>query len=208
MRIDHAVLAVADLDAAAERLLDATGLDSVPGGTHAAWGTANRIVPLGEDYVELMAVVDPGVAAGTVLGRAVLAIVNERSEGWFTICVRDPGIEATAARLGLAVVDGGRTRPDGVQVRWRHAGVEDVRRAAWLPFFIDWLVPDDLLPGRAAAAHRVRPTGIEEVTVGGDPAVLRAWVGVDGLPIVADPAGPPGIRAVRVGLADGAAVTL
>ena len=47
MKIDHAVLAVADLNDAAQRLRARTGLASIPGGRHPAWGTENRIVPLG-----------------------------------------------------------------------------------------------------------------------------------------------------------------
>jgi len=64
--IDHVVMAVRDLDDAGDRLLRDHGLASVPGGRHARWGTANRIVPLGEDYIELIGVVDGEQAARTV----------------------------------------------------------------------------------------------------------------------------------------------
>jgi hypothetical protein len=59
IQIDHVVYAVRDLDAAAERFRRAYGLGSVAGGRHAGWGTGNRIVPLGDQYVELISVVDP-----------------------------------------------------------------------------------------------------------------------------------------------------
>ena len=59
LSIDHAVLAVADLDGAGERIFREHGLASVPGGVHPAWGTANRIIPMGADYLELISVVDP-----------------------------------------------------------------------------------------------------------------------------------------------------
>src|SRR5687767_15772991 len=39
------------------------GLASVDGGRHRDFGTANRIIPLGSTYLELVAVVDPGAAA-------------------------------------------------------------------------------------------------------------------------------------------------
>jgi hypothetical protein len=57
--VDHIVYAVDDLEAAAERLRREFGFASVVGGRHPGWGTANRIVPLGREYVELVAVVDP-----------------------------------------------------------------------------------------------------------------------------------------------------
>jgi len=70
LRIDHVVYATSDLHRAGERFLDELGLASVPGGTHPGWGTANRIVPLGTAYVELLAVVDPGVAQADPIGRS------------------------------------------------------------------------------------------------------------------------------------------
>jgi hypothetical protein len=34
------------------------GLASIEGGRHPGWGTANRIIPLGDAYIELVTVVD------------------------------------------------------------------------------------------------------------------------------------------------------
>ena len=56
--IDHVAIAAIDQDRAAARLLDEVGLASVPGGRHPRWGTANRIVPLGDTYLELITVED------------------------------------------------------------------------------------------------------------------------------------------------------
>jgi hypothetical protein len=58
LELDHVLIAVIDLDAAASAFAADHGLDSVTGGRHPGWGTANRIVPLGETYLELVAVVD------------------------------------------------------------------------------------------------------------------------------------------------------
>jgi Glyoxalase-like domain len=57
MVIDHVLMAVVDLNAAGERFEVMYGLVSVEGGRHPGWGTANRVVPLGENYLELVAVV-------------------------------------------------------------------------------------------------------------------------------------------------------
>ena len=197
--IDHVVLAVADLEEAGERLHRRHGLASVPGGVHPRWGTANRIVPLGRDYVELIAVVDPAVGGDTSLGRALLALTADGHDLWFAVCLSDTEIESTAARLGLPVEPGERTRPDGSQLRWRGAGIEDTDRDAWLPFFIAWDVPAALHPGRSAIEHDAAVRGIARVEVSGDGERLRAWLGPAGdvVPIeVVD--GEPGVRAVTI----------
>jgi hypothetical protein len=197
--IDHVVLAVADLEEAGERLHREHGLASAPGGVHPRWGTANRIVPLGRDYVELIAVVDPEVGRATALGRALVALTADGRDRWFALCLSDTEIDATAERLGLAVEPGERARPDGERLRWRGAGIEDGARDAWLPFFIAWDVPPALHPGRAAIDHDADVLGIARVEVAGDTERLREWLGPsgDGLPIdVVE--GDHGVRAVEL----------
>ena len=66
MELDHVLFAVADLAAAATEFESRYGLASVQGGRHDGWGTANRIVPLGDAYLELLAVVDEDEAASSV----------------------------------------------------------------------------------------------------------------------------------------------
>jgi len=202
VRIDHVVMAVRDLDAAADRLLRRHGLASMPGGRHPAWGTANRIAPLGDAYVELLGVVDHEVGASTWLGRALL----DRSAGgarWFAVCLADDGIEATAARLGLDVAPGSRTRPDGTVLSWRGAGIESPAREGWLPFFIDWDGPPELHPGRASVEHPAAPTGIARVELTGDPEALRRWVGGDLPELAARPGERRGVDAVVLSTSGG-----
>ena len=147
LSIDHAVLAVGDLDEAGARILRTHGLASVPGGVHPRWGTANRIIPLGRDYLELIAVVDPAVADTTAFGRTLQALTADGRDHWAELCVADTDVDATAARLGLEVEAGLRTTPDGREIRWHGAGLEESVRRPYLPFFITWDVPDDLMPG-------------------------------------------------------------
>jgi len=197
LRLDHVVYAVRDLDEAAVRFREAFGLDSTEGGRHERWGTANRIVPLGDQYVELVAAVDETAASQTGFGRGVL----ERASGgggWFTIAAVAEDLDAVAARLGLEIGSGSRTRPDGEVFRWRSAGLDDPRREPWMPFFLAWEVPDELHPGRARAGHGVRAQGIAWVEVGGDAERLREWLGGEELPIRVIE-GEPGIRRVAVG---------
>jgi hypothetical protein len=201
LRLDHVVYAVPELDGAAIRFRESFGLDSTEGGRHERWGTANRIVPLGDQYLELVAAVDARMAAQTPFGRGVL----ERAAGgggWFTIAAVADDLDALASRLGIEVDSGSRTRPDGESIRWRMAALDDPRREPWMPFFLTWDVGQDLHPGRARAGHGVRATGIAWVDVGGDADRLREWLGGDELPIrVRD--GEPGIHKVAISIADG-----
>lgn len=179
--IDHVVMAVRDLEAAAERLRERHGLTAVAGGHHARWGTGNRIAPLGASYVELLAVLDERVAKDTPLGRALLERTVD-GDRWFALCLADDQIESTAARLGLTVEPGSRMRTDGTEVRWRGAGIEDPRRTPDLPFFIAWETPE-AHPGRMAAVHPSGARAITRVDVAGDEAAFRAWTGERPVPV-------------------------
>lgn len=200
LRIDHVVYAVADLDEAAVRFRGTFGLDSVAGGRHERWGTANRIVPLGDEYVELVAAIDRDAAAASGFGRAVI----ERADaggGWVTFALATDDLDAIASRLGLEVTSGSRTKPDGTILRWRGAGLDDPRRQPSMPFFLAWDVPAELHPGRARAGHGVRAQGIAWVEVGGDAGRLHWWLGGEKLPIrVTD--GELGIRRIAVATSD------
>src|SRR5919108_3907309 len=124
--LDHVIVRVADLDEAGERFDAKYGLGSVFGGRHAGIGTANRIVPLGRDYLELLAVVDPDEHA-----QSGLSLPDpEALVGWM---VRTDDIEGVAARLGLTVRSLSRTREDGVRLEWKLAGLELLRREPALP---------------------------------------------------------------------------
>lgn len=195
LRIDHVVYAVADLDAAAERFHTTYGLVSIPGGVHPRWGTANRIVALGgARYLELIAIVDPAVAGMSALGRA---IADRTADGdrWFALCLHDDDIETTAVRLDLTVEPGLRRLPDGREVSWRSAGIEDARRTPDLPFFIAWTGEPGVHPGARRAAHPCGATDVARVQVAGDAGRFAAWTRDASLPVrFAD--GPPGILAV------------
>jgi Glyoxalase-like domain len=206
-RIDHVVLAVRDLDASAERLWEEHGLRFVAGGRHPRWGTANMIAPLGADYLELLGVVDEEVGVGTVLGRTLLDLSAD-GDRWFSVCLADGDVDATAARLGLTVQPGSRTRPDGTEVRWRGAGIEERGVDLWLPFFISWDVPAALHPGAAPAEHRVPVERIAWAEVGGGEARLREWLGGADAPIRVDDDGDRRVRAVAIAVRDGDEIVL
>jgi catechol 2,3-dioxygenase-like lactoylglutathione lyase family enzyme len=124
--IDHVVIAVPDLDRAGEELREALGLEASGGGTHPTLGTKNRLVWLGDTYLELLAIADPDVAADSWLGRPALEAMAAGG-GLATWAVATDAIEADVAALRALgaryadPVEGRRSRPDGNTVRWRLA---------------------------------------------------------------------------------------
>ena len=195
------VLAVRDLDAAGTRILEQLGLGSVPGGRHPGWGTGNRIIPLGRDYVELLAVADPAEAASSPVGTwiANASRSRDRLAAW---CVSTDDIDGIARRLGLAVGSGTRSLPDGRTLTWRSAGFDGAAECPDLPFFISWDGPPELHPGRARAEHRSEPLGIAWIEIATEEARLREWLGGDEVPVrVAG--GEPGVHAVGIATARG-----
>lgn len=209
-RVDHVIVAVADLDAAARRLETDLGLGSQPGGIHPDYGTGNRIVPIGGgSYLELMAVFDPELAGRTPIGRwlgARLATGGDGPAGWM---VAPADFEATVARLALDVAPGQRRLPDGSQVEWRLAGIGSMLKEPPLPSFIVWDVPSDRHPSATVAPHREAPAGIAWVEVAGDAVRLGEWLGPDAgdLDVRVVP-GPPGLRRVGLALAAGGELVL
>jgi hypothetical protein len=201
LRIDHVLLAVRDLDAAASAVETAYGLGSVPGGRHAGHGTANRIVPLGGGaYLELIGVVDAAEAEGSVLGRQVATAAGS----FFGWCVATDDLDAIAARLGREPLAMGRPNHRGEQLSWRLAGLEDSVADPALPFFITW--DDDLAshPSREATGGRTQPLGVALLTVAADPDALSARLGPGhGLPLEVVDEEPRGVRSVRVTTAEG-----
>ena len=189
MELDHVLIAVSDLAAAASEIEERHGLASIEGGGHPGWGTANRIVPLGESYLELVAVVDESEAAQSPFGRWVARVHHPKLAqpvGW---AVRTHQLDDVARRLGLTVGAGSRAGRDGRLVRWRLAGVEQAAAEPSLPFFIEW-ADGTSLPGRARATHRAGAVRIAKLRLDGDADRLTAWLGGHRLPITVRPGAP------------------
>jgi Glyoxalase-like domain len=182
VELDHVLIAVTDLAAAARQIQARYGLASVEGGRHPGWGTANRIVPLGASYLELIAVVDHAAAAHSNVGQWVAGGASRlgRPLGW---AVRTSQLDTIARRLGLTVSGGSRVTPSGEVLRWRSAGIEKAAAESSLPFFIEWAA-DTRLPGTTAVAHLAAPVRISRLLLQGDPSRLAAWLGNHALPIV------------------------
>ena len=195
MEVDHVLVAVASLDGPVRELERRLGVTAVDGGVHPAWGTANRIVPLGGTFLEIVAVVDPERAAGSAFGQWVAAGVADppRPLGW---AVRVSNIESEAARLRLEVSAGSRARPDGSVVRWRICGLEVAAAEPALPFLIQW-DPGVAPPGRTVVSHAAGSVRLAELTLRGDPNRVAAWFGDHRLPVTVQ-RGPSALVAVHL----------
>ena len=191
--IDHVLIAVPDLTAAASSFMARYGLASMVGGHHPAWGTSNRIVPLGTSYLELVAVVDEAKAQASPFGRWVAGAApgDFRLLGW---AVRTDALDADARRLDLQVTSGSRLAPDGELLRWRSAGIELAAADPILPFFIE-RDPGSKFPGQLTGGDPGQPAKIAKLVVDGDVSRLADWLGENNLPIVVRP-GSPRVAAV------------
>ena len=149
------------------------------GGRHPGWGTENRIVPLGDTFLELVAVVDEHAASTSAFGRWVgsHATVSGQLIGW---AVRPGDLDNTATRLGLEPQQGERERPDGELLRWRTAGVEEAATQPGVPFFIEWAPPS---PFPGATARNDAVSSIARLDIETQPTKLAAWLGQHTLPI-------------------------
>jgi hypothetical protein len=175
VRIDHVIYGTSDLDKAAARFAS-EGFDVIPGGAHEGIGTHNRVVPLGADYIELLAVLDPAMAAASPIGRLIGERIA-RGDGWmgWGVAVADAAEEAE--RLGASAL---AVRRAGVG---QLAGLREALTEPFLPFFIE------REPGEAGAIARVE--------VSGDRARLDAWLGGAELPVDVVH-GPPAMLSVTV----------
>ena len=201
LALDHVIVTVHELDAAARLYHEEHGLASVAGGRHAGHGTGNRIVPLGTSYIELMAVVDGDEAASSPVGSWVERRLSEVGEAPAAVCLRTDDIEATARRTGYAPQPMSRIRPDGVVLAWELVAL-DAAFTEGLPFFIQWHVDDVDHPGRALVEHRRPPVGMDWVELGGDRDRLASWLGQHELPL-RHVEGAPGPHRLAIAIANG-----
>jgi len=189
IELDHVLIAVTDLAEAERTFAERHGLVSIEGGRHPGWGTANRIVPLGDAYLELIAVVDEGEAIESMLGRWVAgnATASGHLLGW---AVRPPNLDEVAQRLGFEAVPGSRATPTGEVIRWRTVGVDHVAGGPPLPFFIE-RAQGAPIPGAGTAPVAT----VSRLDIRGSSDALSAWLGDHSLPIRVL-AGSPGIASV------------
>jgi catechol 2,3-dioxygenase-like lactoylglutathione lyase family enzyme len=138
MRIDHVIIAAPDLTLL-EETFTRLGFSVVGGGTHPHLGTRNRIILLGEGYIELLAIADTAKASPTLRDRIA------HGGGWVGYALQSDDIAAEAQAMRQRGVDargpsvGRLVAPDGSVRSWQvvTVGSDDLWAAAFpLPFLI------------------------------------------------------------------------
>jgi catechol 2,3-dioxygenase-like lactoylglutathione lyase family enzyme len=161
-RLDHVVIAVANLDAAV-RDYRGLGFTAQIGGRHPGRTSHNALVVFEDGaYLELIAWPEPGPAERwyNVLAAHGAGLMD------FALIPEDvPRAIAEAKARGLALsgpIDGGRVRPDGRELRWRTA-----RQPTFdLPFLCGDVTPREWrVPGGENAKHANGARGISQVSV-------------------------------------------
>ena len=222
--LDHAIVGVRDLEAAADswRRL---GFTTSPRGRHIGWATANYCVMFPGDYVELLGIADP-----TGDTRGLDRLLEER-EGLLGLAFATDDAAASRTQMAKAGLDGGAPRalarvlelaegdvqprfelvhpPDGpaLGVPWfvcRHLTPGLVRRPDWLRHANGALairtitIAADLLPAIVDVYRRL--LGRSRVTADNQGVSLR--VGATALHFARSPSGPSGGVGLSVLVAD------
>lgn len=191
--IDHIVILVRDLAQASADYARA-GFTVTPGGTHAAGTTHNALISFGDGtYFELIAFLDPDQPQEHRWWNRVAD-----GEGLIDYAVLSDDLNNDAGELrgrGLAMEgpgDGGRIRPDGLQIAWRSTMLGRGIGNPTLPFVIEDVTARELrVPGGAATEHPLgvgRVAGLTLVTNNLDEAAaaLTSLLGTPGEDVIAD----------------------
>jgi hypothetical protein len=143
----------------------------VNGGIHPRFGTRNFTLPLQNGhYLEVVCPLDHPSSDSIPFGKAVSQRAAEGG-GWLTWVVAVDDVSKIEKRLGLAAVDGHRTKPDGKDLAWKQIGVLGTLADKQLPFFIEWLSLDHPSTDGKAIAKIVK------VEISGDESRIEEWLG-------------------------------
>jgi hypothetical protein len=170
--IDHVIVCVPDLEGSVAAFETEHKVTSVPGGRHLGHGTANRLIPLGGQYIELVTVVDKNEAAGSDFGKWVAA--RSRLDAADGLALRTDDLDAICDRLRIEPIEMSRVTADGDELRWRIAGLERLV-ASGLPFFIQWEIDPELHPGAIPVTHPGGEMRLREVVLSGELDEIQTW---------------------------------
>ena len=134
--LDHIIIGVNNLEQATSIFSQKLGLVVSGGGIHLSGGTANRIIVIGDTYLELISVRTPAEAQQSMLERLA------KGDGYLNFVLSSNDIEADTAamvRRGVAVIGpkaGQLKAPDGHTRGWSRTDVERPDLTQHYPFII------------------------------------------------------------------------
>ena len=157
-RIDHVIIAAPDLERL-EEAFQRLGFSVVGGGTHSHLGTRNRIIILGDGYIELLAVADAARVSPVLRERIA------RGSGWVGYALQSDDITAEALAMRGRGVDvygpttGRLVAPNGTARSWQVVTIDtDDLWAAALP------LPFHIQHDSSGERHRQELAGSDDVT--------------------------------------------
>jgi hypothetical protein len=134
--IDHVIIGVQNLEKAATQFSQKLGLAVSGGGIHPTGGTANRIIVIGDTYLELIAIHDPAEAQQSTLDRLAT------HEGYLNFVLASNDIEADSKAMvnsGIPILGptpGSLRSADGRTRGWSRTNIERPDLAQRYPFII------------------------------------------------------------------------
>ena len=149
------------------------------------------MIPIGDQYIELLGVVDPEAARASEYGRSLLRAIatGDRLVRW---SLRTDAIHDVAAR------------PDGELLTWRAAGLDFALADATLPFFMQWDRAEQY-PGLLPAAHPNHARRVTELAVTPrDAERFERWTAGAEAPLRIGSGATPGLASVTVETSAGA----
>ncbi len=183
-RLDHVILAVDDLDAAARSYARLLGRSPSWRGEHPGAGTANALFRFENTYLELLAAAGEGP-----LGAVVRGWLAARGEGPLGLAFGSDDVAASREELAARGLEPGPTQKEmgrdvesGAFREWLRVPLPLARTRGVVLFAIEHLSPAELLPvvpplGDAAAAVHALDHAVVRTP---DPEAARALYG-DGL---------------------------
>ena len=170
-RLDHVIIAVRNLDAAAATYRK-LGFTLTPRGLHEGKGTGNHCIMFGSTYIELLGIVDEIGAKGRLAER-----VNARGEGGLGIAYGADDADKTYAALRAAGIDAeppnDLARPldlDGKRdmVRFRNIMLPKLALPETMQFVCTHVTPELTRARHEWQLHPSGATGVAEVIIAAD----------------------------------------
>lgn len=180
-RLDHLVIAVRDLDAAAGAYAAVLGRAASWRGTHPTYGTANVIFGLDNCYLELLALgAEPAIHP---VATALAAYLERHAEGLFALAFGSDDLDAAADHLrshGLhpgPIADGHAQAPGSAVRRWRSFPLPRTETRGVNVFAIAHDDRATIAPAAPSADPQTIVTGVDHVVVFSDDlgAALTLW---------------------------------
>jgi len=134
--IDHIIIGVHDLEQATAIFSQKLGLAVSGGGVHPTGGTANRIIVIGDTYLELIVVRAPAEAQQSMLERLA------KGQGYLNFVLASNDLEADSiamVRRGVSIIGptpGSLRAADGRTRGWTRTNIERPDLAQHYPFLI------------------------------------------------------------------------